>query len=236
MAFIQNAIKDLIVRKFSVLRKVGIFVEHYTKLQMFANKTHEEAHTLMQKGDLKGSIELYTKALSEHPNDCNLISDRAVAYLHANEKENCFKDFDAALELQPNYGYRYASRAFAKNHFGDIDGAVEDYEKAVELDPDDAVAQNNLGLLLEQKGYKNAAEERFKRADKLSKEEDHLLELIDNMDENPEVKPNEKIKEIDPNDQREKNISTGQELKKVFTSKSQFKEFLNFIKNGFKIK
>jgi len=199
---------------------------------MFANKTHEEAHALMQNGDIQGSIELYTKALLEHPNDCNLISDRAVAYLHANEKENCFKDFDAALAIQPNYSYRYASRAFAKNHFGDIDGAVEDYEKAVELDPDDAVAQNNLGLLLEQKGYKNAAEERFKRADKLSKEEDHLLEIIDDLDNTDKQK---KI-EIDPNIQREKNLSTGQELKKVFTSKSQFKEFMNFIKNGFKIK
>ena len=200
---------------------------------MFANKTHENAHALMLKGDIKGAIELYTNALLEHPNDCNLISDRAVAYLHANDKENCFKDFDAALALQPEYSYRYASRAFAKNHFGDIDGAVEDYEKAVELDPNDAVAQNNLGLLLEQKGYKTAAEERFKRADKLSKEEDHLLELIDDLDQKEDKTAH---KEIDPNIQREKNISAGQELKKVFTSKSQFKEFLNFIKNGFKIK
>jgi Flp pilus assembly protein TadD len=149
---------------------------------MFANKIHEEAHALMQSGDLQGSIVLYTKAMEEHPKDCNLISDRAVAYLHLNEKDKCFADFDLALSLQPNYGYRYASRAFAKNHFGDIDGAVEDYEKAVAMDPNDAVAQNNLGLLLEQKGYKNAAEERFKRADKLSKEEDHLLEIMDDLD------------------------------------------------------
>ena len=203
---------------------------------MFANKTHEAAHTLLQNGDIAGSIKLYTQALIEHPNDCNLISDRAVAYLHANDKENCFKDFDVALALQPNYSYRYASRAFAKNHFGDIDGALEDYQKAVELDPDDAVAQNNLGLLFEQKGYKNAAEERFKRADKLSKDEDYLLELIDDMDEKKPSVPAEAIKEIDPNNQREKNISTGKELKKVFTSKSQFKEFMNFMKNGFKIK
>lgn len=203
---------------------------------MFANKIHEEAHALMQSGDIQGSIALYTKAMEQHPKDCNLISDRAVAYLHLNEKEKSFADFDLALSLQPNYGYRYASRAFAKNHFGDIDGAVEDYEKAVELDPDDAVAQNNLGLLLEQKGYKNAAEERFKRADKLSKEEDHLLELMDDLDNEKPEEEIESKEEIDPNVQRQKNVSTGQELKKVFTSKSQFKEFMNFIKNGFKIK
>ena len=203
---------------------------------MFANKIHEEAHAIMQRGDVQGSLVLYTKALEQHPKDCNLISDRAVAYLHLNEKENCFADFDLALSLQPNYGYRYASRAFAKNHFGDIDGAVIDYEKAVELDPDDAIAQNNLGLLLEQKGYKNAADERFKRADKLSQEEDHLLELIDDIDKDSKVELINNSKEINPNDQRDKNITTGKELKKVFTSKSQFKEFMNFIKNGFKLK
>ncbi len=203
---------------------------------MFANKIHEEAHALMQSGDLEGSISLYTKAMEEFPKDCNLISDRAVAYLHLNEKAKCFADFDLALSLQPNYSYRYASRAFAKNHFGDIDGAVEDYEKAVEIDPNDAVAQNNLGLLLEQKGYKNAAEERFKRADKLSKEEDHLLEIMDDLDNENNPKTDGIKEEVDPNIQREKNISTGKELKKVFTSKSQFKEFMNFIKNGFKIK
>ena len=174
--------------------------------------------------------------MEEFPKDCNLISDRAVAYLHLNEKAKCFADFDLALSLQPNYSYRYASRAFAKNHFGDIDGAVEDYEKAVEIDPNDAVAQNNLGLLLEQKGYKNAAEERFKRADKLSKEEDHLLEIMDDLDNENNPKTDGIKEEVDPNIQREKNISTGKELKKVFTSKSQFKEFMNFIKNGFKIK
>lgn len=203
---------------------------------MFANKIHEEAHALMQSGDLQGSITLYTKAMEEHPKDCNLISDRAVAYLHLNEKEKCYADFDLALSLQPNYGYRYASRAFAKNHFGDVDGAVEDYEKAVEMDPDDAVAQNNLGLLLEQKGYKNAAEERFNRADKLSKEEDHLLEIMDDLDNEKSAEVIGTKEEIDPNIQRQKNVSTGEELKKVFTSKSQFKEFMNFIKNGFKIK
>ncbi len=205
---------------------------------MFANKIHEEAHALMQSGDIQGSIALYTKAMEQDPKDCNLISDRAVAYLHLNEKENCFKDFDLALSIQPNYGYRYASRAFAKNHFGDIDGAVKDYEKAVEMDPEDAVAQNNLGLLLEQKGYKNAASERFKRADKLSKEEDHLLELMDDLDEEKveQIETDPKSVEVNPDLQRQKNIQTGRELKKVFTSKSQFKEFINFIKNGFKIK
>lgn len=205
---------------------------------MFVNKTHQKGHEALKNGDINKAIHLYTKALQDYPNDCNLLSDRGVAYLHANDKVKCYADFDAALKIQPNYSYRYASRAFAKNNFGDIDGAIEDYEKAVELDPDDAIAHNNLGLLLEQKGYKRASEERFERADKLSKNEDHLLEMMDGLEKEKQEEKSEveNSEPIDPNTVREKNLSTASELKKVFTSKSQFMEFMNFIKNGFKIK
>ena len=61
---------------------------------------------------------------------------------------------------------------------------------------------------------------------------------MDDLNEE-KVEPQEtepKSIEVDPNVQRQKNIKTSTELKKVFTSKSQFKEFINFIKNGFKIK
>lgn len=208
---------------------------------MFANKTHEKAHNILQEGDIDQAIELFTTALSEFPNDCNILSDRGVAYLHKNDKLRCFGDFNKAIELQPNYAFRYAARAFAKKHFGDIDGAVEDYEKAVLLDPEDAVAQNNLGLLLEEKGYKKQAEERFARADKLSEMEDGLYDMMDELEktdetktvsveeESPTVRPLNEVEE-------EPASSNKEEFKKVFTSKSQFKEFLSFVKNGFKIK
>ena len=149
---------------------------------MFTNKTHEEAHIKLQNGEIDASIELYSKALNEAPDDLNILSDRGVAYLHKEDKLRCFGDLNRAIQLQPDYAYRYAARAFAKKHFGDLDGAVEDYEKAVSLDPTDAVAHNNLGLLLEEKGYKKEADERFARADKLSEQEDGLLNVIDDLE------------------------------------------------------
>jgi Flp pilus assembly protein TadD len=211
---------------------------------MFTNKSHEEAHNLLKDGNINEAIELYTQALAENPDDCNILSDRAVAYLHKNDKLRCFGDFNRALELQPDYSYRYASRAYAKKHFGDLDGAVEDYEKAVLLDPDDAIAHNNLGMLLEEKGYKKQAEERFERADTLSKQENELLEVMDGLETSetvdavaleevtPTTRPLNEVTDTDA----ENSKSGKKEFKKVFTSKSQFREFLNFIKNGFKIK
>lgn len=197
---------------------------------MFTNDAHQKAHQAMENGNLELSIELYTKALLEAPQDFVIISDRAVAYLHLENEEKCLADFNRAVELQPNYPYRYASRAFAKNHFGNIDGAVEDYERAVKLDPTDELAHNNLGLLLEKKGYQKQADERFERAKKLSKMEDGLHDIVDEM-EGGKVTEN-KANEIITSEPS----SASEEFKKVFTSKSQFKEFLRFIKNGFKIR
>jgi Flp pilus assembly protein TadD len=213
---------------------------------MFANSTHEQAHKLLQDGKVIEAIETYSKALLVNPDHPDIYSDRGVAHLHNMDKENCYADLNKAMELQPNYSYRYAARAYAKNNFGDLPGAILDYEKAVELDPDDAVALNNLGLLLEQQGYKKAAEERFARADKLSKMEDHLLHVIDDLDEeklNAESDEEEEIIEVEaetiqpeptqPIDEKSTNSS---EMKKIFTSKNQFQEFIRFIKNGFKLK
>jgi tetratricopeptide (TPR) repeat protein len=212
---------------------------------MFANPKHEAAHKLLNEGKVIEAIQLYSEALELNPNDPDIYSDRGVAHLHNLDKEQCFKDLNTALDLQPNYSYRYAARAYAKNNFGDTAGAILDYEKAVELDPDDAIAYNNLGLLLEQQGYKKAAEERFARADKLSKIEDHLLDVIDELDQQPngveseiveEVQDSESIREVQEEVEPKLQQNNTLEFKKIFTSKSQFAEFLRFIKNGFRIK
>lgn len=208
---------------------------------MFTNSKHEKAEQALKKGDIDRSIKLYTEALNEAPNDCNILSDRAVAFLHKKDKLRCLADFNLAAQLDPDYAYRYASRAFAKQHFGDLDGAVEDYKKAVELDPDDAVANNNLGMLLEQQGYQKEAQERFERADKLSKMEDHLYAMMDEMEKSdvPSDSPQEEQPEVKGNveDIREDDASSAsKELKKVLTSRAQFKEFMRFVRNGFKLK
>lgn len=205
---------------------------------MFINKLHEEAHLALKSGKNEEAIVLYSEALILNPGHPDILSDRGVAYLHLNDKDRCFEDFNLALELQPDYAYRYASRAFAKSHFDDLDGAIEDYEKAVELDPEDAVAHNNLGLLYEKMGYFRKAKERFERADKLSKIEDDLLKMMNEM-ENDKPKSSEIAESTDAHKQpipNETELSSSQELKKIFTSRKQFREFLNFMKNGFKIK
>lgn len=223
---------------------------------MFTNSKHKAAHEALRKGEVDKAIVLYTEALNLAPNDCDILSDRATAFLHKKDKLRSLADFNKAVQLDPNYAYRYAARAFAKQSFGDLDGAVEDYRKAVDLDPEDAVAQNNLGMLLEQQGYKKEADERFERADKLSKMEDSLYAMMDELEgENqnapplhPDASANSTGKLNDSDFKQEKDktkvlhetgtegSSKSEELKKVFTSRKQFREFVQFVKNGFKLK
>ena len=134
---------------------------------------------------------------------------------------------DEAVRLQPLKPYRYSSRAYIRGHFKLTQEAIADYEKAIELDPEDAVAQNNLGMLQEQLGYKNEAKKRFEIAD----------DLMENPKGNTDVGIQGEPLEA-RNIQREineakKNESLWNELKSL-KSKEGRASFGKFVKSGFK--
>lgn len=206
---------------------------------MFANPHHESAYQLSKEGKLEAALEEFKKALEQNPYSADIVSDRGVAYIHLNKKEEALADFNRAVEMQPDYSFRYSARAYALDFFGNTEDAVKDYEKAIELDPKDAVAYNNLGMLQEKLGYKKMAEANFERADKLSKIENDFLHLMDELEESEAPKLSESTiehKTISPEETRDTQVSASGEFKKLFTSKDQFKSFLNFLKNGFRIK
>ncbi len=206
---------------------------------MFANKIHEEAHKAFEKGDYSEAILGYSKALIESPQNSIVLSDRAIAYLHTNQKEKCIADFDLAVELQPKYAFRYASRAYAKKHFNDIDGAIEDYEKAIDLDPSDEISQNNLGVLLEEMGAQAQANAHFEKSDELRKKKENSLPTV-KKEEQVQQENQTKKNTIETNKEErltdEEISSKMEEFKKIFTSKKQFNEFMQFLTRKFKVK
>ena len=199
---------------------------------MFVNKEHQLAYEALQENNYSLAIELYTECLSENSSQAVLYSERAVAYIHLNEKDKSLADFNTSVVLEPNYAYRYASRGHAKDFFGDIDGAILDYEKAVELDPKDAINYNNLGLLLEKKGNLDKAKELFERSDKLRKAEDQLHDLMDSM----EGKANEANIETSAVNTEPKKETVWTIFGSLFTEKTARQEFKQFLFNRFKLK
>ena len=105
--------------------------------------------------------------------------------------------------------------------------AIQDYEKAIKLDPDDAVAQNNLGLLQEQLGYKTEAKKRFEIADDL------MGNSKGNSDlgvEGEQLAARNIQKELD---KTKENESLWNELKSLTTQEGR-ESFKRFVKSGFK--
>lgn len=208
---------------------------------MYINEAHQHGIELLRAGKLQEALSMLHQALKENPSHPDILSDRGVVYIHLKQEKEALDDFNLSLELQPDYSYRYSSRAYAKSVFNDIDGAIADYEKAVELDKEDAIAYNNLGLLLEQKGRIEQAKRNFDRADHLAKIEKDLLDVVEDLEEGKiDVQEQQEAqlerKAIEPIELKKKQETTLSEMKKIFTSKEQFKEFLHFIKNGFKLK
>jgi len=183
----------------------------------------EKAERFYAEQNFKDAIYWYTRALSLAAN-ADVYSERAVSYFHNDQLKEALEDMDRAQEMEPDRAYRYASRAYIRDAMGDVEGAVRDYEKAIELDPDDAIAHNNLGLLIEKLGYHQKAKVLFDFADAIAKKEQG--------DESATVERPRNI-QSDLNKER-KETSLRNEMLKVFTSADQFKEFLRFVGNGFK--
>ncbi len=207
------------------------------------NANHQKGYAFFKDKNFKEALKYYNLAVQEEPNNPNIVSDRAVLYFHMEDRANALADINKSVELDPEYSYRYASRAYIREWLGDIRGAVKDYEKAVQLDPEDDLAYNNLGLLLEKLGRKTAAKRQFERSDELRKNKngtpkEDILEPVEEVKEEEKkiVPPINVQREINKENRELQSKGKAGIIKDTLTKKGQFKEFLQFIKNGFKIK
>jgi len=178
------------------------------------------------------AIDHFTKAIAKEPNSSEFFGQRSICYMNLEQFELSMFDMNKAIELDPKYAYRYTCRAFLKTRLGDLKGALIDYEKSIELEPDNPITYNNMGLAQQQLGYNKEAEDSFEKSNS----------LVGYDPKNREVKTDKKYA-TDKGSNDSSEIKENAEepnrkaiLKEVFTKKSTFKEFLGFIKNGFKLK
>jgi tetratricopeptide (TPR) repeat protein len=206
----------------------------------FLNQNHEKSVEALKKGEFISALERINFALNENKSHPVLLAERATIFMYLKRKEEAFEDLDLAVYLQPENPFRYSSRAYVKDFFGDVAGAIEDYEKCLALDPEDLIAHNNLGLLIEKQGNMKKAQRHFQQADELLKQNPDWQNRIPKEEENnTNEKSLESISQIEkpeikPHPPKPEN--TISVAKNVFTKKSVFKEFVQFVFNGFKLK
>lgn len=191
-----------------------------------------KARIAIQEQKFAKAIKLLSDALEAYPNNATIFCERGVAHFHAKHNLKALADMNKAVELEPNNSYRYSSRAYIKGVYRMTQEAIADYEKCIALDPEDSIAHNNLGLLQEQLGWQKQAEDNFDKADTL---EGVLKDRKIDIPEPELTKQTEAIVENNIEEAEEIESSKIKIAKAVFTQKSVFKEFIGFIKNGFKL-
>lgn len=204
----------------------------------------------VQMGNVDQAILHLQEAIKHEPNNPDYLSELGVTYFHAKDGYQSLYFMDKAVELDSKNPYRYSSRAYIRSVFGMNNEAMADYEMAIKLDPDDSVAYNNLGLLQEQAGWKKMAETNYEQADALEKlkklvDEDFEEELNENNNSAPIVETPNPVSELQ-NFSEVSPMEVGQEvaqgptiwsvMKRIFTDSNTRKEFIDFVKNGFKNK
>ena len=98
-----------------------------------------------QKGDFKGAVGYYDKAIKLRPDLADAYSNRGIAKNFLGNLQGAVEDFNKAIEIRPDLAVAYYNRGNAKMDLGDLQGAIEDFNEAIEIRPDLAVAYYNRG-------------------------------------------------------------------------------------------
>jgi tetratricopeptide (TPR) repeat protein len=99
-----------------------------------------EAQTLFDEGKLLQSIDTYTGAIQQKPDDPTLFIARARAQIYSGKYVDAQTSAEDALLLNPNNSMAHVMRAWALDFQGDYLGAESAVKRALELDPNNAMA------------------------------------------------------------------------------------------------
>jgi tetratricopeptide (TPR) repeat protein len=99
-----------------------------------------EAETLFNEGKLLQSIDTYTGAILQQPDDPTLFISRARAQIYAGQYLDAQTSAEDALLLNPNNSMAHVMRAWALDFQGEFLAAESAIKRALELDPNNAMA------------------------------------------------------------------------------------------------
>jgi stress-induced-phosphoprotein 1 len=95
----------------------------------------DQGNAAFKNKDYTAAVELYTKALTETPNEHTILGNRAAALHNMQKYNDALLDAEKCIAIKPDWSKGYQRKAMAQQAMGDLEAACENYSKAVEIDP-----------------------------------------------------------------------------------------------------
>ncbi|NJR21811.1 MAG: tetratricopeptide repeat protein [Richelia sp. CSU_2_1] len=122
--------------RFLAAAKVDVGVQVPSELVAAGLKADDfyiQGMDLAEKGDYRGAIAAYDRALRIDPNYALAYNNRGNARSDLGDKQGAIEDFDRALRIDPNLSHAYYNRGLIRKALGDKQGAIQDFQKAANL-------------------------------------------------------------------------------------------------------
>ena len=105
----------------------------FLALAQTAEEYFNKGTTKAEKGDYRGAIQDYNKAIELKPNYTKAYNNRGYAKHDLGDQRGALQDFNKAIELNPNDARAYSNRGVIKIKLGQKDSGCLDLSKAGEM-------------------------------------------------------------------------------------------------------
>ena len=136
------------------------------------------ARLLERQGDVPGALESLARALRQHPDDTQLLLERAALNRRRKELADAEADVRRVLKADPAHAGAVLELGLVQMRRGVAADAADTLRKYAQLRPQDASAWFHVGEALNQAGDLGGALEALRRAVELDEREGRSYQLI----------------------------------------------------------
>ncbi len=135
---------DLVPRDAAIAYYTRLIQARPAEAQAYLLRGH---HRRVDRKDLPGAIEDYTRAIELDPSWSSARDSRGNAWYAQHEYDRAIEDYDAAIAVAPGDLWPYNNRGNAWRKKGDYARAVSDWDEAERIDPDNPLPYANQAWL-----------------------------------------------------------------------------------------
>lgn len=139
----------------------------------------ESGQRLFVEGNLKESIEEFTKAIDAGEKSEIAFLSRGVAHLKNHETDQAINDFSEAVKMNDNNFRAHYYRGISYLTKEDYEDAIADFNKTIELTPDNVAAYFARGTAYAHMGDEKEATKSIKTA--IMSSEKNIMELSESI-------------------------------------------------------